>query len=83
MFVILGIVILAVSFIIALFSLVREEKKRGSLVLENDEKTPPQPSIAPTLGGKKETDAPFPWEAREQGQLSGEIKIGEISKKQQ
>lgn len=137
MLIILGIAILAISFVIALFSLVVEERKREKLIAEQEEEpddakkvvestlapTTPNVSAAASLKGealkeempgilqeepqvwyqdlaktetRSEEKVPesagpdedmHPRDARfsslGESSLSGEIKIGDISKKQQ
>lgn len=98
MLIILGIVVLAVSFVIALISLVVEERKREKLTAEHedveskelpDEVAPgdvlpeePQPWYQ-ELTSTQAKDARLPPSLGPQSSLSGEIKIGDISKKQQ
>lgn len=107
MLIILGIVVLAVSFVIALISLVVEERKREKLIAEQED--------VPSVAEKTQVSVAQPWyqeltstevhseekvpenaQAEEdmhprdarfpnlgESSLSGEIKIGDISKKQQ
>ena len=87
MFVILAIIILIVSFTIALVSLVSEERKREKIETAKGEEIAPKideakfPKIEPTAetDSKSSSRALFPWESTSEIESAGNEKVVEKS----